>query len=325
MLRLTMAKTAAVLVGTTVLGQAVHSREPSEGAPSSLRSEMLVSTAWLAQHLNDRDLVILYVGRDRSQFEVGHIPGSRFVLLDELVEQREGSLNELPSVADLQALFESLGVGDGSRVVLYGDRGGLLAARAYFTLDYLGHGDRSSLLDGGLEKWNAETRPSSHDEVHAIRARLTPRLHPELVISSSAMQRLSHAVTSDAAPAYVLLDARPVDEFDGTVNSEAVPKAGHIAGAHSLHWRKLIGSEAMPVLRDPRELETQFASAGAAPGQIVVTYCRTGIQSSFTYFVARYLGYQAAMYDGSVYEWVHAAGHDLMVSPKPSSARTTRP
>ena len=132
-------------------------------------------------------------------------------------------------------------------------------------------------------------------------------------------------MTSEAAPVYVLLDARPVDEFDGMVNSDAVPKAGHIAGAHSLHWKKLIGSDTIPMLLGPRELESQFARAGVEPGQTVVTYCRTGMQSSFTYFVARYLGYQAAMYDGSVYEWVHAAGNDLAVSPKPSSAGETQP
>ncbi len=314
------AKAAAVMVSAAVLGPSVHGLESSEASQASLRSEMLVSTEWLAQHLNDHGLVVLYVGRDRSQFDSGHIPGSRFVRLDELVEQHQDSLNELPPVVKLQAVFESLGVGDSTRVVLYGDGGGLLAARAYFTLDYLGHGDRTSLLDGGLEKWNAEARPSSHDELTAARAPLTPRLRPEILISSSSMQRLSRSVSSEAAPAYVLLDARPVEEFDGTVNSQAVPKAGHIAGARSLHWKKLIGSEAMPVLLDPRDLESQFARAGAERGQTVVTYCRTGIQSSFTYFVARYLGYQAAMYDGSVYEWVHAAGNDLVASPKPSSA-----
>ena len=70
-----------------------------------MHSEMLVSTSWLDQHLNDRNLIVLYIGRDRSQFDSGHIPGSRFVRLDELVEQHKDSLNELPSVADLQSIF----------------------------------------------------------------------------------------------------------------------------------------------------------------------------------------------------------------------------
>ncbi len=114
---------------------------------------------------------------------------------------------------------------------------------------------------------------------------------------------------------FVLLDARPVAEYEGTVKSEAVPRAGHIAGAESLYWKKLIRSDADPRLLPAEELQQQFLSAGAAHGKSVVTYCRTGMQSSFAYFVAKYLGYDAAMYDGSVYEWVHAANNNLVMSP----------
>ena len=327
MLKGSSAKTAVVLVGAAVLGPALHGYRPSDKDHLTVRAEMLVSAAWLQEHLGDHELVILCVGRDRSQFDAGHIPGSRFVGLDELVEQRRDSLNELPRVADLQARFESLGVGDSSRVVLYGDGSGVLAARAYFTLDYLGHGDRTSLLDGGLEKWSLEARPTSREEPppSSIRTRFTPQVRPEILISSAAMLNLSYDASSSRPSTSVLLDARPVNEFDGAVNSEAVPKAGHIAGAHSLHWKRLIASETAPVLLDPAELQSQFIHAGAEPGQTVVTYCRTGMQSSFTYFVARYLGYRAAMYDGSVYEWVHAAGKELVVSPKPSILGATRP
>ena len=125
-----------------------------------MRSQMLVSTSWLEQHLNDRNLVVLYIGRDRSQFEAGHIPGSRFVRLDDLVEQHKDSLNDLPPVADLQATFESLGVGDRSRVVLTGDALGLLAARVYFTLDYLGHADSvPSWTEARKDGWLSREKP----------------------------------------------------------------------------------------------------------------------------------------------------------------------
>src|SRR5271169_1298560 len=286
MFKATRAKTAAVLVSAAVLGPSVRGLEQPEAAHPSLRSEMVVSTEWLAQHLNDRDLVILYVGRDRSQFDAGHIPGSRFVRLDELVEQRKDSLNELPPVADLQATFESLGVGDQSRVVLTGDAGGVLAARAYFTLDYLGHGDHAALLDGGLETWIAESRRTSKEETGAARAHFTPHLQPGILVSTARMRELSLGVNK-GVPDYVLLDARPLAEFTGVVNSEAVPKAGHIVGSQSLYWKKLIRSEANPQLLDPEQLQQQFMRAGAVPGKSVITYCRTGMQSSFTYFVAK--------------------------------------
>ena len=314
-------KAALALIGAAILSPAFQRIFAEERNRPAVRSEMLVSTSWLGEHLNDRDLVVLYVGHDRGQFDSGHIPGSRFVRLDDLVEQHKDSLNELPSVADLQATFESLGVGDESRVVLTGDTGGVLAARAYFTLDYLGHGDHAALLDGGLETWIAESRRTSKEEKVPARAHFTPHVQPDILVSTAQMRELSLGVNK-GVPDYVLLDARPLAEFTGVVNSEAVPKAGHIVGSQSLYWKKLIRSEANPQLLDPEQLQQQFMRAGAVPGKSVITYCRTGMQSSFTYFVAKYLGYRAAMYDGSVYEWVRAAGNELVTSPVPERVST---
>lgn len=309
-------RAAIALIGAAVLAPTLRGFESLEKTAEApvVKTEMLVSTSWLQEHLADRDLVLLYIGQDQTRFDEGHVPGSRFVRLDELVEQHKDSLNELPPEADLQALFESLGVGDGSRVVLMGEHGGVFAARAYFTLDYLGHGNRAALLDGGLEKWTAEARPLSRNSVHPAPATFTLRLQPDILIGTSEMQKLITAPPSNGAVPFVLLDARPANEFDGVVNSEAVAKAGHISGAQSLYWKKLIRSEADPRLLDPAKLEQQFRSAGIQHGQKVITYCRTGMQSSFTYFVAKYLGYAAAMYDGSVYEWV-SGGNDLVISP----------
>ena len=306
-------RTALALVGAAVLGPVFNRAQAQEMSQPKLRSELLVSTSWLQQHLGDPGLVVLYVGRDRSRFDTGHIPGAIFVRLDDLVEQRKNSLNDLPPVTELQALFESVGVGDRSRVVLTGDGQGLLAARAYFTLDYLGHGDQAALLDGGMEKWLAESRAVSREEAHPSRARFSPKVQPEVLVTAAQMGGLSRKLSDDPQN-YVILDARPVAEYDGIIASEAVPKAGHIAGAHSLHWKKLIRSDADPQLLDPGDLQRQFLNAGAQPGDTVITYCRTGMQSSFAYFVAKYLGYRAAMYDGSVYEWVNAAGNDLVLS-----------
>jgi thiosulfate/3-mercaptopyruvate sulfurtransferase len=314
-------KAAIALIGAAILGPAFQRICAQERSRPAVRSEMLVSTSWLEQHLNDRDLVVLYVGHDRAQFDSGHIPGSRFVRLDELVEQHKDSLNELPPVADLQATFESLGVGDESRVILTGDTGGVLAARAYFTLDYLGHGDHGALLDGGPETWIAESRKTAKEEPRPVHSHFTPHVQPGILVSTAQMRELSLAVNAGVSD-YVLLDARPETEYNGVVSSEAVPAAGHIGGSQSLYWKKLIRSDANPQLLDPEQLQQQFARAGAVPGKSVITYCRTGMQSSFTYFVAKYLGYRAAMYDGSVYEWVRAAGNELVTSPVPERAST---
>src|SRR4051812_31283842 len=104
-----------------------------------VRADMLVSTAWLGQHLKDADLVILHVSRDRKAYDEGHIPGARFLALADITITRDGILNELPPAAALKSIFERAGVSDNSRVILYGDTSVLPATRAYFTLDYLGH------------------------------------------------------------------------------------------------------------------------------------------------------------------------------------------
>jgi len=322
MLNVVTSRAALPLMGAAILSPFFQRISAPENNRPSVRSEMLVSTAWLAQHLNDRDLIVLYVGVDRGQFDSGHIPGSRFVRLDELVEQRKNSLNELPSAADSQATFEGVGVGERSRVVLTGDAGGVLAARAYFTLDYLGLGDRVALLDGGLKAWISESRKTSKDEPSAARGHFSPHVNPHILVTTAEMRQLSLDATKGASD-YALLDARPAAEHTGVVNSESIAQAGHIAGSKSLHWKKLIRSEANPQLLGVEELQQEFVLAGAGPGKSVVTYCRTGMQSSFTYFVAKYLGYRAAMYDGSVYEWVRTAGNVLVSSPAPERASTT--
>ncbi|MGC2110907.1 MAG: sulfurtransferase [Candidatus Korobacteraceae bacterium] len=305
---------AIALMGAAVLGPVLKCTAQADQV--QVRSEMLVSTTWLEQHPSDRDLVILYVGRSRSEYDAGHIPGARFLPFDELVEQHKDSLNDLPSVATLQSLFESLGVGDGSRVVLYGDGGGLLAARAYFTLDYLGHADRVALLDGGMEKWTSEARPMDRQTIHPVPRHFTPRVQSDVLIATPQMREITDAIAGGAGKDYVLLDARSPREFDGTVLSDAVPKAGHLPGARSLYWKTLLRSGGVPLLLDATGLQEAFTGAGAGPDKLVVTYCRTGIQSSFTYFVAKYLGYRVAMYDGSVYEWVNREGYDLVGSTR---------
>src|ERR1051325_7412045 len=142
-------------MATSLCGQTAESAAPP------LRKEMLVTTEWLAAHLHDPDLVVLSVGSAPEFYSKGHIPNARQILLSEIAVTRDGIPNELPADAVLEKVFAAAGVGNGSRIVLYGERSNLLAARAYFTLDYLGLAQKAALLDGGVEKWRAEQRPLS--------------------------------------------------------------------------------------------------------------------------------------------------------------------
>jgi thiosulfate/3-mercaptopyruvate sulfurtransferase len=267
------------------------------GNPPPLRTDMLVSTDWLAAHLDDPDLVLLSVGATPDFYTHGHIPGARQLRLEQIAVTRDGIPNELPPEAVLQQVFAASGVSNNSRVVLYGDRFNLLAARAYFTLDYLGLAGHASMLDGGLEKWRAEKRPLSTEPpaIKPATLKLAPRR--EILINTEQMRELA------AKKSAALIDARPLAEFTGTQPSEDVRERGHIPGATSLYWMDMLASRENPVLKPEAELRRMYAEAHAQPGQRLITYCRTGMQSSFDYFVAKYLGYDPAMYDASFYEW----------------------
>lgn len=267
---------------------------------------MVVTTSWLAEHLHDPEVVVLFLGRDRQAFERGHIPGAQFIPLDAIAEEHGNIPHELPSIENLKALFEGVGISDNSRIVLSGEGGGMMAARAYFTLDYLGLGDRAALLDGGSERWMTEGRAVSRTESAPPPGHITPHPHREIVVSLAEMKQLSGHPNGAA-----ILDARSAAEFSGAVASEGVSKKGHIPGANPMDWKSLERGDSELLPRT--ELATKFANAGIQRGQKVVSYCRTGMRASMVYFVAKYLGHPAAMYDGSVVEWVEK-GNDLVTS-----------
>jgi thiosulfate/3-mercaptopyruvate sulfurtransferase len=299
-------------------------------------TDLLVSVAQLQRRLSDPATVILHVGRDRSAYDAGHVPGARFLALSTVVTERAGVPDELPSVEALDAAFEAVGVSDDSHVVVYGDLGGLAAARAFFTLDYLGHAP--ALLNGGLQAWRSAGAAVETAAPAARRGSLTPRTHPELVVDASWVR--GHLRDSTVA----LVDARTPEEFSGVEAGEGVQRPGHLPGAKNLYWQNTVATAANPVLRSPEVMRALFRLAGgrfasdvqfvrerprynagdtteagrrarreqprrartpqqqARPNTVVV-YGRTGVQGSWNYFVARYLGYQVKMYDGSYVDW----------------------
>jgi len=269
--------------------------------------EILVSADWLAKHHADSSVVILHVAREKGEYDAGHIPGAIFLPLGDIVVTRNGVLNELPDDADLQRAFERAGAGDGKRIIIYatGDHAPVLATRAWFSLDYLGHGDHAAILDGGLERWKSSGGETSTAPVEPRRARLTIQPRREVLVDTARMRSLSAQATSGGSE-YVLLDSRPEKEFSGESAGEDVPRAGHIPGAVSLYWPHLL--EENGELLPPHDLRAALEKRGITPDKKVVNYCRTGMQASFDYFVLRYLGYDASLYDGSFMEWSKAEG-----------------
>jgi thiosulfate/3-mercaptopyruvate sulfurtransferase len=250
---------------------------------------LLVSPAWLSARRGEAGIVVVHVDRTRSEYDMGHIPGSHFLPLSSIIVERDGVPNELPPVAHLDSVLEAIGIGNAARVIITGDP--LSAARLFFTLDYLGHGGGAALLDGGTAAWIDGGWPVSIEPTPSVRASFTPAPRPEVVVDGGWVK--AHLDT----PGVVFVDARPQDDF----------VAGHIPGARSIYW-KLTLDGSPPALQSEPWLLGLFHGSGVPPGDQVVTYCRSGMQASFLYFVARYLGYETKMYDGSMAEWLGTPG-----------------
>ncbi|MGH9768166.1 MAG: sulfurtransferase [Blastocatellia bacterium] len=290
---------AAPLLSLTVSTHARVEAQKAEAAQPRVRSEMLVSTDWLAKHINDQNVFVIHIAAERKHFDDGHLPGARFLSSKEILTTRNGVANELPAVADLQKVFEQLGVGDTGRIVIYGDNSGLVAARLYFTLDYLGHGDRAALLDGGIEKWKAEKLLVETQPVKPEPAKFTPRPRPQIVAKLDAMRDLSWVAANIAGANVAIVDARPEEQYAGNQTQ----RSGHIPGAANIYWLTHLLSRENPAMKPPSELSKIYEAAGLKATVSAVTYCNTGMQASHAYFTLKYLGYDVMMYDGSFSEW----------------------
>jgi thiosulfate/3-mercaptopyruvate sulfurtransferase len=282
-----------LIVAVAAASLAVVQRE----SPASL----LVQASELASLLHDPTVVVLHVADRPSAFESGHIPGARFVSYGDIaVDGSNGVGSELPPVGQLERVFEAAGVSDTSRVILYGSST-VVAARAFFTLDVLGH-RRVQLLDGGLRAWQAGNLPVETGAAQPPRLGVfSPRLNKPKVVDAAFVQ----AHTGSAPPTQIaLVDVRPDPEYLGTDGGMGGRHAaGHIRGARQLPWDSLVGADGRFLARG--ELDAKLRAAGASPDKPVVAYCMVGMRASVVYFVARHLGYEPRLYDGSIVDWSH--------------------
>jgi thiosulfate/3-mercaptopyruvate sulfurtransferase len=283
----------------------------SEVSFSAARGDMPVQAEWLAVHLDDPHLIVVHVGFDandpalslRPTYFDGHIPGARPVAWQEITRTRNGIPNEMPSVEQLVPMVRSLGINREDRIILYDTGSGLEAARAYVTLDYLGLGGNAALLDGQWARWKGLNFPDSRMPEEVEPSNFVPRLRPEILVPVETMKDLAWLSRQEGSNV-TILDARPPEEYTGQKPGKGIPRGGHIAGAKNLCWTELLEAAEEPLFRSEPELRGMFEAKGARPGQMVVVYCRTGVQASLLYFAAKSLGYETRLYDGSYFEWV---------------------
>jgi thiosulfate/3-mercaptopyruvate sulfurtransferase len=241
-------------------------------------------------------LVLFQVG-EKDEYVAGHIPGAQFISLADISMPRgEGLALELPPAAQLKATFEKLGVSDKSRIVVYFSKDWVTpTARVFLTLDYLGLGERTSILDGGLPAWRAEKRPVTTAEDIVKMGKISAQPRPQTVVDSAWVN------TNLNKPGVMILDARAPKFYTGE-DAGRMPRGGHILSAKSIPFSSLV-EDSNNKFKSADTLRGLFNAAGVKKGDSVATYCHIGQQASLLYFVARYLGYDAHLYDGSFEDW----------------------
>jgi thiosulfate/3-mercaptopyruvate sulfurtransferase len=277
---------------------------PADDAP------ILVTADWVAEHLGDRDLIVLHVG---SGYDEGHISGARLVDASVIARSQAGLRLQMLPVEELEANFAGLGISNDSRIVIYATNSVTMAARLYVALDYVGLGSRTSIMDGGLAAWKTLGGALTTEETAIGPGELTVVANPSVVVTAGWLER------NLDNPAVAVIDARTPRYYSGARGGHGQSRAGHIAGAGNVPYSSVIDEETGK-FKDVGELRTRFEAAGAAQGDEVVTYCHIGQQASLAYVAARYLGYTAALYDGSFEEW-----SNLERLPVEQPAADTRP
>jgi thiosulfate/3-mercaptopyruvate sulfurtransferase len=277
----------------------------AQAGPSAPGVPRLVSTTWLAEHINDPDLVLLHVG-DPALYPAAHLPGARLVSLDEMsVSDRSATGLSLQMLApeDLRTRLEALGISDTSRIVVYeGQQWVSPATRVIFTLDYAGLGARTSMLQGGLRAWTEDGKATTDVVPAAKQGRLKVLSIQPIVVDGD------HVQSQLKAPGVRIVDGRAKALYDGVQTGggraggpRPPHKTGHIEGAASVPFTDVFATGGH--FKSVDELRTLFTAAGVKPGDTVIGYCHIGQQATAMLFAATLLGHKVLLYDGSFEDW----------------------
>ncbi len=264
----------------------------------------LVSTDWLASHLDDPDLRVIDasyylpdMGRDaKAEYDAAHIPGARFFDIDEISDQRSEMPHMAPPVEKFMSRMRAMGIGDGHQVVVYDGAGIFSAPRVWWTFRLMGKTD-VAVLDGGFPKWLSEARPVED----------LPPVMRDRHMTASRQNMLVRDVTQVAAAAklgdHEIIDARSPGRFRG---EEPEPReglrAGHIPGSKNVHYRTLLNEDG--TMKSPDELQAAFEAEGVDLAKPAITTCGSGVTAAILSLALERMGRDRwSLYDGSWSEW----------------------
>lgn len=262
--------------------------------------ESLVSTDWLARHLGEPDLAIVdaswfmpAMGRNaRAEYLQAHIPGARFLDIDEVSDHSSPAPHMLPSEADFGNAMERLGVDRCDRIVVYDNSPTRTAARGWFMLRHFG-AENVAIVDGGFQKWTAEGRPTESGEPSLRAATFDAAKRDEVVTKRQLLDGVG----------IPWVDARAKARFEGTeVDPRPRIASGHGPGARNLPFGSLYREDG--TFKSVDEIRQLFAGSGVDPSQPFVASCGSGVTANSVLFAAHLLGNdETKLYDGSWSEW----------------------
>jgi thiosulfate/3-mercaptopyruvate sulfurtransferase len=269
--------------------------------------DMLVSTDWVAQHLNDPKVRLVESNEDILLYTQGHIPGA--VQIDWTQDLNDQVRRDYIGKDQFEKMCEANGISNDTSVVFYGDKNNWWACYALWVFKLFGHAD-CRVMDGGSLKWSKEERETSREVPSYPKGSYTAPERDDSKIRAFRDQVLTHVQTSGA-----LVDVRSPGEYSGELlhmpayPQEGALRGGHIPGAKSIPWSKAANEDG--TFKSVVELKKLYEEDnGLSPTKDVVAYCRIGERSSHTWFVLTYLlGYpNVRNYDGSWTEWGNSVG-----------------
>jgi thiosulfate/3-mercaptopyruvate sulfurtransferase len=270
--------------------------------------EMLVSTEWVAEHLNDPNVRLAESNEDPLLYASGHVPGA--VEIDWTRDLNDPLRRDYLQKEGFDALMSRNGIAPETTVVLYGDKNNWWATYAAWVFHLFGH-TNVKIMDGGRLKWANEGRPLSKETPNYPSTQYDAPKRDDSVFRAFRDEVLAHVDSKKQ-----LVDVRSPEEYNGTrLHMEAYPnegalRGGHIPGAKSVPWAKAVDPADGTFLPADRLKELYEGGAGLEKDEKVIVYCRIGERSSHTWFVLRYLlGYpDVKNYDGSWTEWGNLVG-----------------
>jgi thiosulfate/3-mercaptopyruvate sulfurtransferase len=271
---------------------------------------VIVDTQWIYDHMNDPQVRIAEVDYNpATSYTIGHIPGA--VLFDWKQDLNDQNKKDIISKEGCEDLLQRAGVNNDTILVLYGDYKNWFAAFAFWVFKYYGFND-VKLMNGARKKWFEEDRPVSLDVPSYPRGSFKAS-EPD----NSIRVLIPYVKEILSSKDKILIDVRSPEEYSGKIlvlpvyASEQPPRGGHIPGAINIPWDWSVNEDG--TFKSPEELRNIYNSMDVTNNKEVITYCRIGERSAYTWFVLKYLlGYpNVKNYEGSWAEWANTVGSPI--------------